>query len=84
MRHVGRKVRRSLINHVIEFKKRLPEDGLRWIFSRIVAKKLYGRRMDMDITICDEQMDLVCSSKQVVLVLDAKKRYNHIAKKVNL
>lgn len=68
----------------IEFKKRLPEDGLQWIFSRVVTKKLHGGRMDMDITICDETMDLVCSSKQVVLVLDATKRYHHVAKKANL
>ncbi|KAJ4253881.1 hypothetical protein NW762_010279 [Fusarium torreyae] len=68
----------------IEFKKRLPEDGLRWIFSRVETKKLQGGRMDMDITICDEEMDLICSAKQVVLVLDAKKRYNQGAKKANL
>jgi hypothetical protein len=68
----------------IEFKKRLPEDGLRWIFSRVVTKKLHGGRMDMDVTICDERMDLVCLSKQVVLVLDAKKRYHQTAKKANL
>ncbi|KAF4966743.1 hypothetical protein FSARC_5608 [Fusarium sarcochroum] len=57
----------------IEFKKRLPEDGLRWTFSRVETKKLQGGRMDMDITICDKEMDLICSARQIVLVLDAKK-----------
>jgi acyl-CoA thioesterase FadM len=68
----------------IEFKRQLPKDGLRWIFSRVETKKLQGGRMDMDITICDEGMDLICSARQIVLVLDAKKRYNPVAKKANL
>ncbi|WZH44143.1 thioesterase-like superfamily-domain-containing protein [Fusarium acuminatum] len=80
----GAKFSENTVSLDIEFKKRLPEYGLQWIFSRVVTKKLHGGRMDMDITICDESMDLVCLSKQVVLVLDAKKRYQHISKKANL
>ncbi|KPM46155.1 hypothetical protein AK830_g252 [Neonectria ditissima] len=59
----------------IEFKKRIPEAGLQWAFTRATTKKMDGGRMDLDITICDEQMELICNARQVILVLDAKKRF---------
>ncbi|KAF5024506.1 hypothetical protein F66182_3446 [Fusarium sp. NRRL 66182] len=71
--------RASVINNTVclevEFKKRVPREGIQWVFTRAEAKQLAGGRMDLDVTLCDEDMDLVCHTRQVILVLDAQKRF---------
>jgi hypothetical protein len=59
----------------IEFKRRPPNEGLRWVFTRALTKMLHGGRMDIDVTICNEEMELLCVSHHVVLVLEAQKRF---------
>ncbi|KAL0571006.1 hypothetical protein V5O48_010953 [Marasmius crinis-equi] len=59
----------------IEFKRRLPKEGLQWIFQRAATRMLRDGRMDLDVTICDERMELLCLSRQVVLVLDAQRKF---------
>lgn len=59
----------------IEFKKRLPAEGLEWIFTRTATKMLEDGRMALDITMCDERMDLVCEAHQLMLVLDAQRKF---------
>ncbi|KAI1659964.1 thioesterase family protein [Daldinia decipiens] len=59
----------------IEFKRRLPEDGVKWTFTRAATRMLEGGRMDLDVTICDEKMELLCLARHVILVLDAKKKF---------
>jgi hypothetical protein len=58
----------------IEFTKKLPEEGLRFVFTRAVTRTLPGGRMDLDMIICDEEMEIVCKSHQVILVLDARRK----------
>ncbi|KAI0199437.1 thioesterase family protein [Astrocystis sublimbata] len=58
----------------IEFKRRLP-DGLRWVFTRVNTKMLREGRMDVDITMCDENMELLCSARQLILVLEAQRKF---------
>ena len=67
----------NTISMNIEFKKRLPESGLKWEFTRVQSKRLENGRLDIHVTILDEQMDLVCLSRQAILVLDAKRRFQH-------
>lgn len=68
----------------IEFKKRLPEEGLKWGVTRAAGKRLQGGRLDVHITLMDEGMDLVALSRQTVLVTDAKKRFQPRVKEVKL
>ncbi|KAI1125534.1 thioesterase family protein [Nemania abortiva] len=56
----------------IEFKRRLP-DEFRWIFTRMVTKMLHEGRMDLDITMCNDKMELLCTARQLILVLEAQK-----------
>ncbi|KAH7303918.1 thioesterase family protein [Stachybotrys elegans] len=58
----------------IEFKRRLPEQGLRWVFTRIESRMMEAGRMDLDITLCDEQMGLVCVAHQLVVVVEAQRK----------
>ncbi|KAI0435608.1 thioesterase family protein [Xylaria telfairii] len=58
----------------LEFKRRLP-DGLRWIFTRVATKMLREGRMDLDITICDDKMELICAARQLIVVLEAQRKF---------
>ncbi|KAK7700139.1 hypothetical protein SLS64_011158 [Diaporthe eres] len=59
----------------MEFKRRLPKEGLRFIFTRTAARTLQDGRLDLDITICDEEMGLVCKAHQLILVLEAERKF---------
>jgi hypothetical protein len=59
----------------IDFKRRLPRDGQRSIFVRAAADMLQEGRMGIDVTMCNEQMELLCRAHHVVVVLDAKRRF---------
>ncbi|KAI0006423.1 thioesterase family protein [Xylariaceae sp. FL0662B] len=59
----------------IEFKRRLPKEGIQWMFTRVESRMLEGGRLDLDITICDQKMDLLCIARQAVLVLDARRKF---------
>jgi hypothetical protein len=52
-----------------EMKKRLPKEGMRWLYMRTEAKKLEGSRMDMEVLVFDESMDLVAISHQVAWIV---------------
>lgn len=60
----------------IEFKRRvIPEDGVRWLFTRASTKTMKDGRMDVEITICDENLELLVSARQVVLVLETQRKF---------
>lgn len=59
----------------MEFKRALPKEGLRFVLVRTAAKMLSAGRMDIDVTICDEDLGLVCTSRQVILVLEAQRKF---------
>lgn len=59
----------------IDFKRRLPRCGQRSIFVRTAADMLREGRMGVDVTMCNEQMELLCRAHQVIVVLDAKRRF---------
>lgn len=52
-----------------EIKQRLPEDGVQWLYMRTEAKKLEGSRMDMEVLLFDETMELVAISHQVAWIV---------------
>lgn len=59
----------------LEFKRRIPKEGQRWIFTRVASKMLRDGRMDLDITMCNEQMELLCTARQVIVVLEAGRKF---------
>ncbi|KAI0383352.1 thioesterase family protein [Hypomontagnella monticulosa] len=69
----------TIFNHTvtldIQFKRRLPKDGVKWAFTRTTTKMLEDGRMDLDVEIFNEKMELLCLSRQFILVLDAKRRF---------
>ena len=65
----------------IEFKRRVPSEGLHWALTRVATRMLEGGRMDLDLTILNEDLQIMCLARQVVLVLDAKKKFGGGGKK---
>lgn len=58
----------------MEFKRRLPREGLRFIFQRTATKMMHEGRMGLDITICDQDMRLLCTAQQLVFILPITRR----------
>lgn len=50
----------------IEFKKLLPPQGVDWLFVRARAKQIKDGRMDVEVTILDEESELVALSNHVL------------------
>ncbi|KAI1277182.1 thioesterase-like superfamily-domain-containing protein [Xylaria sp. FL0933] len=66
----------STVTLDIEFTKKIPkEGGPRFVFTRTAANFLQGGRMNVDVTICDENMELVCTAHQLILVLETERKF---------
>lgn len=64
----------------LDVKKVLPTKGVDFLFVRVRAKQIKNGRMDLEVTILDEDGDLVALSTHVALVLGSErnlKRSNH-------
>lgn len=59
----------------IEYKRRLPKEGLRFTFTRATAKTLIDGRTDVDLTICNEDMEVVCLARQLILALGVDRKF---------
>jgi hypothetical protein len=59
----------------IEFKRRVPKEGIQWTFVRSATRMMDRGRLDLDVTICNEKMELLCLARQVILVLDSKRKF---------
>ncbi|EAW11809.1 thioesterase family protein [Aspergillus clavatus NRRL 1] len=57
----------------IDFKKRLPADGVEWLYSRVQTRSVRNGRMDLDVTVLDAQGEVVALSNQVGLIVDASR-----------
>lgn len=55
----------------LDVKKALPKEGVKYLFVRAQSKQIRNGRLDIEVTIMDEQGDLVALSHHVVLVVDA-------------
>lgn len=54
----------------IEFKKLLPPQGVGWLFVRARAKQIKDGRMDVEVTILDEESELVALSNHVCFIVN--------------
>ncbi|GAD94771.1 hypothetical protein NFIA_012520 [Paecilomyces variotii No. 5] len=57
----------------IDLKNRIPPQGVEWLHSRVVTRMIRGGRADLDVVILDENRELVATSSQVALVVDASR-----------
>lgn len=57
----------------LEIKKALPENGVKWLFSRVEAKKIQNGRYDLEVLLLDTEGDLVALSHHVVFAVGAER-----------
>jgi len=57
----------------LEIKKRLPEEGVEWLFVRVDTKQIKNGRLDLDIVVMDEGGEIVAISQHVAFALDAER-----------
>jgi len=60
------------INMGIEVKKNLPEEGVKWLFTRFRMKGLRDGRFDLGCEVWDEEGELIAVSSQVWMVVEVK------------
>ncbi|CAI6287769.1 unnamed protein product [Periconia digitata] len=64
----------TTLNLNLQFKRRV-SDEMMWTFTRVTTRMLEGGRMDLDLVIHDEKMAPLCFARQVMLVIDAGRRF---------
>ncbi|PLB54291.1 hypothetical protein P170DRAFT_431920 [Aspergillus steynii IBT 23096] len=64
----------------IDLKKRLPPQGVEWLYSRVHTKTVRDGRTDIDVVLLDEQGEVVALSTQVGLVLSASRNVGQRSK----
>ncbi|CAG8040107.1 unnamed protein product [Penicillium olsonii] len=57
----------------VDMKKRLPVEGVEWLYSRVVTKVVKDGRTDLEVTVLDENGEIVALSTQVGLALSASR-----------
>ena len=64
----------------LEIKQVLPPSGVKWLFVRAQAKEIKNGRMDAEVTILNESLELVALSHQVSFIVDTTKRAGESSK----
>ncbi|KAM0259369.1 hypothetical protein ACHAQJ_003401 [Trichoderma viride] len=57
----------------LDVKKRLPDEGEKWLFVRSTAKQIYNGRFDIEIIVLDRAGDLVALSHHVAMMVNFEK-----------
>lgn len=67
-----------------EVKKRLPVEGVRWLYMRTETKSIVNGRMDLQILMFDEAMELVAVTAQVAQIIPAAQKKERAKKETRL
>ncbi|KAJ4113916.1 hypothetical protein NW768_011446 [Fusarium equiseti] len=57
----------------LDIKKLLPDEGVEWLFIRTEARKIDQGRLDLQVSILDQEGDLVAVASHINLVLSASR-----------
>lgn len=57
----------------LDVKKALPEEGVKWLFSRVQAKQIKNGRYDLEVCLLDAKGELVAVSHHVVYAVSAER-----------
>lgn len=60
----------------LEVKRKLPDDGLPWIRSRVVAKEVKNGRYDAELLMFNEEGELLAISNHVAMAMDIERNYS--------
>lgn len=74
----------STVTMDLEFKRRIPETGLDWIFTRLSTKLMEDGRVDLSIDLCNDKLELLVVASQTMLVLDVERKFGGESKESKL
>ncbi|KAL4934761.1 hypothetical protein BDV06DRAFT_235289 [Aspergillus oleicola] len=75
---LGAKLINATVTLCTEIKQRLPAEGVRWLYLRTVCKRIVDGRMDLEVLVYDERMDLVVVSHQAVVLVPATAKMRNL------
>ncbi|KUJ13166.1 uncharacterized protein LY89DRAFT_621945 [Mollisia scopiformis] len=64
----------STVSTSTELKRLLPKEGCKWLFMRETVKAIIDSRMDLEIVVLDEKMELVAISQHVCQVIHVNRK----------
>lgn len=53
-----------------EIKQGLPAEGVRWLYLRSECKRILNGRMDLEVLVFDERMDLIAIGHQTAVLIE--------------
>jgi len=59
----------STVSTSTELKRLLPKEGCKWLFMRNTVKTIIDSRMDLEIVLLDEKMELVALSQHICQII---------------
>lgn len=68
----------------LDIKKRLPEDGVEWVFMRVRTKQIRNGRYDLEVIVYDETGDMVALSHHVCMILGSERNMSRKNKEPKL
>lgn len=66
----GAKILHVSLTISTEIKQRLPAEGVRWLYLRSECKRVLNGRMDLEVLVFDERMDLIAISHQTAVLIE--------------
>ncbi|KAK6519216.1 hypothetical protein TWF281_003052 [Arthrobotrys megalospora] len=57
----------------LDVKKALPKEGVKWVFSKVHSQQVKNGRWDLQVVMLDEDGELLATSTQVALMVDASR-----------
>ncbi|KAK2612034.1 hypothetical protein QQS21_001999 [Conoideocrella luteorostrata] len=64
-----------------EIKRKLPSEGVRWLYARSTTKSIVNGRLDIQVLLFNEKMDLIAISNQVNQIIPSTKKNKKTGKK---
>lgn len=59
----------------VEFKKRLPREGVQWVYTRAETKMMEGGWLDMELLLMDKDMHLLCISRHMLQATGPRRKF---------
>ncbi|KAK6502099.1 hypothetical protein TWF481_009908 [Arthrobotrys musiformis] len=61
------------LSFTMDVKKSLPKEGVKWVFSKVHSQQVKNGRWDLQVVMLDEDGELLATSTQVALMVDASR-----------
>ncbi|KID84884.1 thioesterase family protein [Metarhizium guizhouense ARSEF 977] len=74
----------STIAISFQFKRRLAAEGQEWTYTRVDTKMMEKGRMDVAVSVFNEEFELLCTCQHMTLVLESSRKFGATSQKACL